>query len=87
MNEENQTMEMKIGVGRYEKAKMFQVHLDEGFRGKIWKAGQPIVLDNYRSWPASRPDDVFRSLRAAMGIPLKIRGAGHRGYHHLFGRG
>ncbi len=74
VNEENQTMEMKIGVGRYEKAKMFQVHLDEGFGGKIWKAGQPIVLDNYSSWPASLPDDVFKGLRAAMGIPLKSGG-------------
>jgi PAS domain S-box-containing protein len=74
VNEENQTMEMKIGVGRYEKAKMFQVHIDEGFGGKIWKTGQPIVLDNYSVWPASLPDNVFKGLRAAMGIPLKSGG-------------
>ena len=71
LNEEKDAMEMKIGVGRYEKAKMFQVRIDEGFGGKVWRMGQPIVLENYSQWPESLPDSVFRGLRAAMGIPLK----------------
>lgn len=71
LNEENNTLEMKIGVGRYEKAKMFQVHMDKGFGGKVLRAGQPVILDNYSEWPESLPDSVFRNLRAAMGIPLK----------------
>lgn len=71
LNEEKNAMEMKIGVGRYEKAKMFQVRIDEGFGGKVWRTGQPVILENYSLWPEGLPDNVFRNLRAAMGIPLK----------------
>jgi len=71
LNEEKNAMEMKIGIGRYEKAKMFQVRIDEGFGGKVWRTGQPVVLENYSLWPESLSDNFFRNLRAAMGIPLK----------------
>lgn len=72
LNEEKNAMEMKIGVGRYEKAKMFQVRIDEGFGGKVWRKGQPVVVDNYSVWPGGLSDHVFKNLRAAMGIPLKL---------------
>jgi len=54
----------KIQVGR-------TVLVGEGMGGRVWQAEQPVIVEDYRTWPHRIPDKVFDCIRSIVGIPLK----------------
>ncbi|MDY7078033.1 MAG: PAS domain S-box protein [Chloroflexota bacterium] len=46
----------------------------EGFVGKVFQSGAPLVVEDYRHWAGRSPDGEAGSLTAAIGVPLKRGG-------------
>ncbi|MCI0528158.1 MAG: GAF domain-containing protein, partial [Nitrospira sp.] len=61
----------KVRIGAYSELASYQLRFGEGFAGKIWQTGQPLVLEDYRTWPGRLPGPSFDIFRAAVGVPLK----------------
>jgi len=43
----------------------------EGLTGQVWQIGQPLVVDDYDTWPGRLPDAPLNELTAVAGVPLK----------------
>lgn len=71
IDEQNETLEMKIGVGMYEASRVYHLRKGEGFGGRIWAAGKPMALADYESWPHRLPGDQWNLTHAIIGTPLK----------------
>ena len=68
---EESRLEMRVGMGFFASWLGLRVRPWEGFGGKVWETGQPLVVDNYRSWEGHLPDKSLDALRDMVGIPLK----------------
>jgi len=64
-------MEMIVGIGIYTQGVDYGVKPGKGLVGKIWQTGQPLVVDNYSTWPDRLPDPQLDKVHAQIGIPLK----------------
>lgn len=64
-------MQMQMGKGFFAGQLGRQVVMGEGIGGRVWKAGGPILVEDYQSWSGRIPDKVLDSLRSIVGIPLK----------------
>ncbi|MCP4373204.1 MAG: GAF domain-containing protein, partial [Deltaproteobacteria bacterium] len=64
-------MEMRVGMGFFNRQLGRRVMLGEGLGGVIWKTEQPMVVDNYSLWNDRLPDSSLDALYASVGIPLK----------------
>jgi len=64
-------LQMRVGMGFFASWLGLRVRPGEGFGGKVWETGQPLVVDNYRSWEGRLPDKSLDALRDMVGIPLK----------------
>ncbi len=71
VNFEKGRLEMPIGVGMYEKFRMYNPQRGEGLGGTVWAQGSPIILDNYSTWPKRLHDSSLDVLRACVSVPLK----------------
>jgi PAS domain S-box-containing protein len=63
-------MEVKVGLGAFERYVGFRLGRGEGLGGTVWETGEPLVVSDYDSWSgrSARFDrDVFR---AVVGVPL-----------------
>lgn len=60
----------KIGIGALKDALKYEVKPGEGLAGVIWQTGNPLIINDYDSWPG-RVDNYRRGvLSAVMGVPL-----------------
>ncbi len=64
-------IECKVGIGVFSQSVGSRLKPGEGLSGKIWQAGQPLVIDDYDTWPGRLPDSPYDVIRAAVGLPLK----------------
>ena len=62
---------LKIGVGAYRDMVDFRLRPGEGLSGKVFLSGEPLIVDDYRSWVNRSPDSHFDDLCAIVGLPLK----------------
>lgn len=66
----NHIME-KIRTGVFDtKGKLAIINRGEGLVGKAWETGQPIIINDYYSWPGRRPGTALDSIGAIVAIPL-----------------
>jgi PAS domain S-box-containing protein len=63
--------EMIVGIGIYSQRIDYGVRPGKGLVGKIWQTGQPLVVDNYSTWPERLPDPQLDLIHAQIGVPLK----------------
>ena len=68
---EEAVMVIKVGVGIYSQFINHRLKWGESLGGKVWQTGQPIVIDDYRTWPDRMPDSRYDIFRAVVGVPLK----------------
>lgn len=54
------------------------IPLGEGLVGRVWATGEPLVVDDYDTWPGRSPAISPGSFRALVGVPLKSN-------HHVAG--
>lgn len=46
----------------------------EGMTGQVWQTGEPLVVEDYASWPARLPSPGFDRLGPAVTVPLFAAG-------------
>jgi GAF domain-containing protein/signal transduction histidine kinase len=63
-------LERKVGVGVFSQELGFQVKSGEGLAGRVWQSGQPLVIDDYDTWPGRLSDFGVGIIGAIMGAPL-----------------
>lgn len=63
------TLKIEVGVSRTHLRPRLKP--GEGLVGKVWQTGQPIVIENYSTWPERVPDSTHNIYRATSGVPLK----------------
>jgi two-component system, cell cycle sensor histidine kinase and response regulator CckA len=69
---EGDECELKVGIGRFHSKVGFRVKPGEGLTGKVWQAGQTIVIDEYDTWPERTPGLPFGIYHTIVGTPLKL---------------
>jgi PAS domain S-box-containing protein len=45
---------------------------DEGVTGSVWSSGEPLIVQNYRTWSKRVPDFIESGFNVVMGVPLKV---------------
>jgi len=68
---ERKRMRMMMGMGLFKIQVGRTVLVGEGMGGRVWQAEQPVIVEDYRTWPHRIPDKVFDCIRSIVGIPLK----------------
>ncbi len=64
-------LEMRVGVGIYEGYVSYRLKPGEGLSGQVLESGQPLVVDDYRTWRGGSPKFDRDVSRAVAGVPLK----------------
>ncbi len=64
-------MQMRVGMGFFKGQLGRRVVLGQGMGGRVWQAEEPLLVEDYQSWPGRIPDKVLDGLRSIVGIPLK----------------
>ncbi|MBI5929367.1 MAG: GAF domain-containing protein [Chloroflexi bacterium] len=67
-------IEPRVTLGVYEKSTGGALQRGEGFVGKIWETGEPLVLDDYDTWSGRLPTFDKNLAHASIGVPLVSEG-------------
>ncbi len=65
-------MEIRVGMGFFSGQIGRKVKKGQGLGGRVWQTGQPVLVEDYRSWKWRIADPSLDSLRSVIGIPLKF---------------
>jgi PAS domain S-box-containing protein len=66
-------MQMRVGMGFFRDQLGLRVQPGEGLGGNVWQSGQPLQVDNYRTWVGRLSDKSLDRLGTVVGIPLIYR--------------
>ncbi len=82
---ETRELEMMVGLGVYADEVGRCIKPGEGLSGKIFQTGEPLILDDYATWPERLPHAKYDNMHAVVGMPLKGRSsiAGVMGLGHF----
>ena len=67
-----ETIDLKLGRGAFEREVGDRLKPGEGLAGKVWQSGQPMMIDEYDTWPGRDPRMEYGVIRALMGAPLTM---------------
>ena len=73
-NELEQIVEVVISDAPWEHVQGSQIPLMAGVAGRLAAFGEPIVVDDYNTWPGRLLPHRKASFRAVAGVPLKFKG-------------
>ncbi|HNT22952.1 MAG TPA: GAF domain-containing protein [Anaerolineales bacterium] len=73
-NEHEQIVEVVISDAPWEHVQGSQIPLMAGVAGRLAAFGEPIVVDDYNTWPGRLLPHRKASFRAVAGVPLKFKG-------------
>ncbi len=62
-------LERQVGVGIFTENRAPRLKRGQGLTGKVWEAGQPLVVNDYDHWPGRSPVGV-NLIQAMVGVPL-----------------
>jgi signal transduction histidine kinase len=68
---ETDVLVLKAALGRFRPLLGFTLNRGEGLSGKVLQTGQPMLVDDYTSWPGRSRDAVFDGLHSIVGIPFR----------------
>jgi PAS domain S-box-containing protein/excisionase family DNA binding protein len=71
VEKETNQMIMIVGIGTSEDFVGYRVPFGKGLIGTVWKTGQPVVVDNYQTWPDRLLEPRFDVYCAMAAVPLK----------------
>jgi signal transduction histidine kinase/DNA-binding response OmpR family regulator/HAMP domain-containing protein len=63
-------LSIRAGVGIFSDQYDVRISWGEGISGRVWKNGEPMIIDNYAAWSGRVADSVFDNISAAMAVPL-----------------
>jgi PAS domain S-box-containing protein len=61
-----------VGHGVLSKYNGILTHKNQGITGNVWVSGQPLAVQDYRSWDRSLPEFIDAGFNAVLGVPLKV---------------
>ncbi len=62
-------LEREVGVGMFGQDVALRLKAGEGLSGQVWQTGQPMVVNDYDTWPGRLPDRT-QPIHAMAGVPL-----------------
>ncbi|MEN6412660.1 MAG: HD domain-containing phosphohydrolase [Veillonellales bacterium] len=68
---DQQSIEIKVGVGIYACKAGRRQQLGWGLCGKVWQEGVPLAIADYQLWEHRLPDSMLNVVHSAIGVPLK----------------
>ena len=68
---ETDELELKVGIGNFSQDIGMTLKRGDGLCGKVWQTGQPIVIEDYSTWPGQSEKMKNRGFGASIAIPLK----------------
>jgi serine phosphatase RsbU (regulator of sigma subunit)/CHASE3 domain sensor protein len=64
-------LERHLGVGAFSNTIGHHMGPNEGVAGKVWQTGEPLVVNEYNSWPERMKSAEYEvTISAIMGVPL-----------------
>ncbi|MHC4180266.1 MAG: GAF domain-containing protein, partial [Planctomycetota bacterium] len=71
-DEDEDEIRRKVGVGVYEQSVGYRLHSGQGVAGRVWRSGEPLVVNDYDTWEGRVPNVKYDGyIRALIGVPLK----------------
>jgi signal transduction histidine kinase/ActR/RegA family two-component response regulator len=72
--EHRHTLRMEVAIGAFSGLIGTCIPQGVGLTGKVIASGEPMLIDDYASWPERLSDHVYDSLHAVMAVPLYYEG-------------
>jgi PAS domain S-box-containing protein len=73
LRQNEDVMELAIGLGQYEQHVGFTVQRAEGVVGKAWGTGKPVLINDYRNSKERHPDSRWDFITAIVAYPIKVQ--------------
>lgn len=73
LSNDHKNLEQKLGIGRYADC-FISFKPGEGLIGKVWQNGEPLVIENYKSWSGRLQHPLADMAQMCVAIPLKSNG-------------
>ena len=67
---DGKSIKMHVGLGINSNHSGLMLRLGEGLAGKIWKTGEPLVVQNYHQWAGRSRQLEGYEIHAIAGVPL-----------------
>jgi PAS domain S-box-containing protein len=64
-------IEATVVLGAFRDFLGYRMKRGEGMAGKVWETGEPLLVEDYDSWPGRSPGFATGVFRAVVGLPLK----------------
>ena len=64
---------VRVGTGVFSDKVGYALRKGEGVAGRVWESGEPLAVEDYRTWESRRPDLDPAGFRAVAGVPLFSR--------------
>ncbi|MDR7868390.1 MAG: diguanylate cyclase [Sporomusaceae bacterium] len=74
LDDDGQTMELKVVIGTAIREIGFRQRRGEGVVGQVWNSGMPLVIHDYDKWDSRMGDKGFDIIRTSTGFPLIVGG-------------
>ncbi|HEV3474694.1 MAG TPA: PAS domain S-box protein, partial [Actinomycetota bacterium] len=68
-DESTDELVVRVGTGLFGKYVGYRLRRGDGLAGRVWETGEPLAIDDYRTWSGRRPE--FGFIRAAAALPLR----------------
>ncbi len=68
---ERDVLEFVTAVGRESVAVGSVLRRGEGLSGRVWEAGEPLTVDDYRQWAGQAPQYEGLPIAAVVGVPIR----------------
>ena len=72
-NEQEQVVEIVVADAPWEMSPLTRIPLMAGVAGKIASLGEPVVVEDYQTWPGKLAHEGYANLHTVAGVPLKYR--------------
>ena len=71
VNRDLDELESKIAIGAAASLGRTRLKRGQGLAGRVWASGEPLVIDDYDTWPGRIPGSPLGLHHGVAGIPLK----------------
>jgi PAS domain S-box-containing protein len=72
--EDGDELEVRLARGRFAQRLGYRLARGEGLAGTVWETGEPLAVEDYRTWSGRRTDFDGEPLHAIVGVPLRSGG-------------
>ncbi len=71
LHRDTNEMTLQIATGRFADQERTTAELGVGLVGTVWATGEPVVIDDYRTWDGRLNNNVSDLVRASLAVPLR----------------